>query len=105
MPSRAICARRRHLPVPQGKHVEVPGAVIDGETGIYQPEGVAIVNFDPHDIGKTNLLSAQFRKWQRQVALPLVVGIVDGNDITAALSAGPGIGDKAVKCPVVGPSR
>jgi hypothetical protein len=34
MPNRSACARRRHLPVPQGKHVEVPGAVIDIETGI-----------------------------------------------------------------------
>src|SRR5439155_23372216 len=42
---------------------------------------------------------------QPQPTLPLVAGVIDDDDMTAAAIAGPGIGDEAVRGPVAGPGR
>jgi hypothetical protein len=80
----------------QLKHVEVPRTVIDEETIINEVAAVAVVNLDPHHICQAYLLATQFRNWQRQFALPLVSGVIDDDDMAAAVLAGPGIDDEAV---------
>jgi len=87
----------------QLKHVEVPGTVIDEETIINEVGAVAIVNLGPHSVGQAYLPAAKFREWQRQSALPLVSGVIDDDDMAASVLASPGIGDEAVRGPVVGP--
>src|ERR1700730_5155690 len=89
----------------QLEHVVMPGGVIDVEAGIDQLAAVAIVDFGPHDIGQTHWFAAEFRERQRQAALRLVAGVIDDDEMAAAGITGPGIGDEAVRGPVVGPGR
>src|SRR6516164_386229 len=87
------------------KYVEVPGGVIDVEPGTRQLAAVAIVNLRAHEIGKAHLLTAKLGKGQLQPALPLISGIIDDDNVSAALGALPAIGDEIVMGPVTGPSR
>src|SRR5271167_2228346 len=81
----------------------MPGSVINVETVLDEFAAVAIVNLGPHYIGEAHLLAAQFREWQKQAALPLVAGIIDDDEMVAAVLAGPGEGDKAIKGPIARP--
>ena len=89
----------------QLEHVEVPGGVIDVEAVIDKLGAVALVDLAPHHIGQAHLPTVHFGEGQRQAALSLVAGVIDDDDMTAAVFAGPGIGDEAIRGPVVGPSE
>ena len=90
----------------QLEHVELPWGVIDIEAVIYEFAAVAVVNLGPpHQIGQADLLAAEFRESQRQSALRLVSGVIDDDDIAAAVLASPGVGDKVVRTPVAGPGQ
>src|SRR5690349_11902774 len=67
----------------QGKHVEVPRRVIDVQAGTRQFAPVAIVNFGSDEVCKANLLAAKLGKGQRQPALTLVSGVIDGDEVIA----------------------
>ena len=69
--------------------------MIDEETVIDEIAAVAIVHLGSHHIGQAHLPAAKFREWQGQPALPLVSGVIDDDDIPAAVLAGPGIGDES----------
>src|SRR5580704_14527205 len=89
----------------QLEHVELPWGVIDVEAVIYEFAAVAVVNLGPNQIGQADLLATEFRESQRQSALRLVSGVIDDDDIAAAVLASPGIGDKIVRRPVAGPGQ
>src|SRR5215470_1753757 len=83
----------------------MPGSVIDVEAVIDDFRTVAIINLGPHQVGQAHLPAAEYREWQLQPALRLVSGVVDDDDMAAAVLAGPGVGDEAIRGPVVGPCR
>ena len=89
----------------QHEHVEVPWGMIDEQTVINKVAAIAIINLGPHRIGQAHLLAVQIRKWQQQAALPLVAGIIDDDDMAIIGLPGAGIGDEAVRGPIVGPGR
>src|ERR1700720_2985982 len=81
----------------QLEHIELPWDMIDVEAVICEFAAVAVVNLGPHQIGQADVPAAEFRESQRQSALPLVSGVIDDDDIAAAVLASPGVGDKAVR--------
>src|ERR1700731_507004 len=89
----------------QLEHVEVPRGVINVEAVIKDVGAIAIVNLVPHQIGQADLLAAEFWERHRQLALRLVSGVINDDDMAAAVLAGPGAGDKAARSPVAGPGR
>src|SRR5580693_3033982 len=89
----------------QLEHVELPWGVIDVEAVICEFAAVAVVNLGPHQIGQADLLAAEFRESQRQSALRLVSGVINHDDMAAAVLASPGVRDKAARSPVAGPGR
>ena len=83
----------------------MPGAVINEETVIEHIGPVAIVHLVPDQIGQAHLPVTHFRKWQGKPALPLIAGVIDNHGISAAIVAGPGEGDEAVRAQIARPSR
>ena len=81
----------------QLEYVEVPRGMINEETIINKVAAFAVIDLDPHPISQTHLLAANFRKGKFQPALPLVVRIIDDNDMATVGLAGPGMGDEAVR--------
>jgi hypothetical protein len=89
----------------QVEQIELPGRVIDVEAMIDEVAAVTIVHLSSHHVCKTHLLAAQRREWELQAALPLVSGVIDDHHVAAAILTCPGIGNKAVRCPVAEPGR
>src|SRR5271156_3117726 len=83
----------------------MPGRVVDVEPRIGDLAAIAIVDLSAGQVGQSYRLVAELGKRQRQAALPLVAGVIDNDDMAAFVLSGPGVGDKAIRGPVVGPGR
>src|SRR5690349_11682054 len=75
------------------EYIKMPGTMIDVETVIEDIGPIPIVHFISHQIGQAHLPIFQFRKRQKEPALCLVVGIVDNDDVSTVITAGPGTRD------------
>ena len=87
----------------QLEDIEAPGAEVDVEARVDQGGAVPVVELAAHLIGETPGLAGQTGEGQPQMALPLMIGIVDDDDIAGVVRPVPGISDEVLGGRIAGP--